>query len=95
VFGREKAPVPLERIEVTIGPTANIHGDLVCDGIVKNRPAVYEGQHQDGQQRHHYRKRDGSTPRSTRRMCQFRGRPRALLWPKDAWRSCPPAVWPT
>ena len=35
MFGREKAPVPLERIEVTIGPTASIHGDLVCDGIVK------------------------------------------------------------
>jgi len=42
VFGREKAPVPLERIEVTIGPTANIHGDLVCDGIVKI-DGVYEG----------------------------------------------------
>ena len=42
MFGREKAPVPLERIEVTIGPTANIHGDLVCDGIVKI-DGVYEG----------------------------------------------------
>jgi len=35
VFGREKQPVPLDRIEVTVGPTANFNGDLVCDGIVK------------------------------------------------------------
>jgi cytoskeletal protein CcmA (bactofilin family) len=35
VFGREKRPVPLDRIEVTVGPTANINGDLECDGIVK------------------------------------------------------------
>ena len=35
MFGREKRPVPLDRVEVTVGPTANIHGDLVCDGIVK------------------------------------------------------------
>jgi cytoskeletal protein CcmA (bactofilin family) len=35
VFGREKRPVPLDRIEVTVGPTANIKGDLECDGIVK------------------------------------------------------------
>jgi cytoskeletal protein CcmA (bactofilin family) len=42
VFGREKRPVPLDRIEVTVGPTANIHGDLVCDGIVKI-DGVYQG----------------------------------------------------
>ena len=42
MFGREKTPVPLERIEVTIGPTANMRGDLVCDGIVKI-DGVYEG----------------------------------------------------
>lgn len=35
MFGREKRPVPLDRIEVTVGPTANISGDLECDGIVK------------------------------------------------------------
>lgn len=35
VFGREKRPVALDRIEVTIGPTANFKGDLECDGIVK------------------------------------------------------------
>ncbi|HSR35144.1 MAG TPA: polymer-forming cytoskeletal protein [Anaerolineae bacterium] len=35
MFGREKRPVPLDRVEVTVGPTANINGDLVCDGIVK------------------------------------------------------------
>ena len=35
MFGREKRPVPLDRIEVTIGSTASFHGDLVCDGIVK------------------------------------------------------------
>jgi len=42
VFGREKRPVPLDRVEVTVGPTANIHGDLVCDGIVKI-DGVYRG----------------------------------------------------
>jgi cytoskeletal protein CcmA (bactofilin family) len=42
VFGREKRPVPLDRIEVTVGPTANITGDLVCDGIVKI-DGVYQG----------------------------------------------------
>jgi cytoskeletal protein CcmA (bactofilin family) len=42
VFGREKRPVPLDRIEVTVGPTANIHGDLVCDGIVKI-DGIYQG----------------------------------------------------
>ena len=35
MFGREKRPVPLDRIEVTVGPTANFSGDLECDGIVK------------------------------------------------------------
>jgi len=35
VFGREKRPVPLDRIEVTLGPTTSINGDLECDGIVK------------------------------------------------------------
>jgi cytoskeletal protein CcmA (bactofilin family) len=35
VFGREKRPVSLERIEVVVGPTANFKGDLECDGIVK------------------------------------------------------------
>jgi cytoskeletal protein CcmA (bactofilin family) len=35
VFGREKRSAPLDRIEVTIGPTANFKGDLECDGIVK------------------------------------------------------------
>jgi cytoskeletal protein CcmA (bactofilin family) len=42
VFGREKRPVPLGRVEVSVGPTANIHGDLVCDGIVKI-DGVYRG----------------------------------------------------
>jgi cytoskeletal protein CcmA (bactofilin family) len=42
VFGREKRPVPLDRIEVTIGPTANITGDLECDGIVKI-DGIYQG----------------------------------------------------
>jgi cytoskeletal protein CcmA (bactofilin family) len=42
VFGREKAPVPLDRIEVAVGPTANIKGDLECDGIVKI-DGVYQG----------------------------------------------------
>jgi cytoskeletal protein CcmA (bactofilin family) len=35
VFGREKQPVALDRIEVSVGPTANFSGDLQCDGIVK------------------------------------------------------------
>jgi cytoskeletal protein CcmA (bactofilin family) len=35
VFGREKQPVSTDRIEVTVGPTANFSGDLICDGIVK------------------------------------------------------------
>jgi cytoskeletal protein CcmA (bactofilin family) len=35
VFGREKRPVPLDRIEVAVGPTASFSGDLECDGIVK------------------------------------------------------------
>jgi cytoskeletal protein CcmA (bactofilin family) len=35
VFGREKRPVPLDRIEVVVGPTANFNGDLECDGVVK------------------------------------------------------------
>jgi cytoskeletal protein CcmA (bactofilin family) len=35
VFGREKEPVVLDRVEVTVGPTANFKGDLECDGIVK------------------------------------------------------------
>ena len=35
MFGREKQPVALDRIEVSVGPTANINGDLECDGIVK------------------------------------------------------------
>lgn len=42
MFGREKQPVPLDRIEVTVGPTANINGDLVCDGIVRIE-GVYQG----------------------------------------------------
>jgi cytoskeletal protein CcmA (bactofilin family) len=42
VFGREKQPAPLDRIEVTVGPTANINGDLVCDGVVKI-DGVYQG----------------------------------------------------
>lgn len=42
MFGREKRSVPLDRIEVTIGPTANISGDLECDGIVKVE-GVYQG----------------------------------------------------
>jgi cytoskeletal protein CcmA (bactofilin family) len=42
VFGREKQPVPLDRIEVSVGPTANIKGDLECDGIVKI-DGVYTG----------------------------------------------------
>lgn len=35
MFAREKKPVPLDRIEVTVGPTANFKGDLECDGVVK------------------------------------------------------------
>ncbi len=35
MFGREKRPAPLDRIEVTVGPTANFKGDLECDGVVK------------------------------------------------------------
>ncbi len=42
MFGREKRPVPLDRIEVTVGPTANFKGDLECDGIVKI-DGVYQG----------------------------------------------------
>jgi cytoskeletal protein CcmA (bactofilin family) len=42
VFGREKRPVPLDRIEVSVGPTANIKGDLECDGIVKIE-GVFQG----------------------------------------------------
>jgi len=42
VFGREKRPVPLDRIEVSVGPTANINGDLECDGIVKI-DGIYQG----------------------------------------------------
>jgi cytoskeletal protein CcmA (bactofilin family) len=42
VFGRERKPVSLDRIEVTVGPTANINGDLECDGIVKI-DGVYQG----------------------------------------------------
>ena len=42
MFGREKRPVSLDRIEVTVGPTASINGDLVCDGVVKI-DGVYQG----------------------------------------------------
>jgi cytoskeletal protein CcmA (bactofilin family) len=42
VFGREKNPVPLDRIEVVIGPTANFEGDLECDGVVKVE-GIYKG----------------------------------------------------
>jgi cytoskeletal protein CcmA (bactofilin family) len=42
VFGRESKPVPLDRIEVSVGPTASIKGDLECDGIVKI-DGVYQG----------------------------------------------------
>lgn len=42
MFGREKRPVPLDRIEVAVGPTANIKGDLECDGIVKVE-GVFQG----------------------------------------------------
>jgi cytoskeletal protein CcmA (bactofilin family) len=42
VFGREKAPVPSDRIEVVIGSTASFKGDLECDGIVKV-DGIYQG----------------------------------------------------
>jgi cytoskeletal protein CcmA (bactofilin family) len=42
VFGREKQPVVLDRIEVTVGPTANFRGELECDGIVKI-DGIYNG----------------------------------------------------
>lgn len=42
MFGREKRPVSLDRIEVTVGPTAKFSGDLECDGIVRI-DGVYEG----------------------------------------------------
>ncbi len=42
MFGREKKPVTSDRIEVTVGPTANFKGDLVCDGIIKI-DGVYQG----------------------------------------------------
>ena len=42
MFGRERKPVRTDRIEVTIGPSANIHGDLVCDGIVRIE-GIYQG----------------------------------------------------
>ena len=42
MFGREKRPVPLDRIEVSVGPTANFKGDLECDGIVKVE-GVFQG----------------------------------------------------
>jgi cytoskeletal protein CcmA (bactofilin family) len=42
VFGREKHTVPLDRIEVTLGPTTNVNGDLECDGIVRIE-GVYQG----------------------------------------------------
>lgn len=42
MFGREKQPVPLDRVEVSVGPTANIKGDLECDGVVKI-DGVYQG----------------------------------------------------
>lgn len=42
MFGREKRPVPLDRIEVTVGPTASFKGDLECDGIVKI-DGIYQG----------------------------------------------------
>jgi cytoskeletal protein CcmA (bactofilin family) len=32
----------LDRIDVSVGPTANINGDLVCDGIVKIE-GIYQG----------------------------------------------------
>ena len=42
MFGREKRSAPLDTIEVTVGPTANIRGDLECDGIVKIE-GVFQG----------------------------------------------------
>ena len=42
MFGREKRPGTLDRIEVTIGRGANFRGDLECDGIVKV-DGVYQG----------------------------------------------------
>ena len=42
MFGREKAPVPSDRIEVVIGSTASFKGDLECDGIVKV-DGIYQG----------------------------------------------------
>ena len=42
MFGKEKRPVPLDRVEVSIGPTANISGDLECDGVVKI-DGIYQG----------------------------------------------------
>jgi cytoskeletal protein CcmA (bactofilin family) len=42
VFGREKKPVPLDRIEVHIGATAKFDGNLECDGVVKV-DGVYQG----------------------------------------------------
>ncbi len=42
VFGREKRTAPLDRIEVTVGPTANFKGDLECDGIVRIE-GIYQG----------------------------------------------------
>ena len=42
MFGREKRPVSLDRIEVTVGPTAKFSGDLECDGIVRV-DGIYEG----------------------------------------------------
>ena len=42
MFGREKRPVSLDRIDVSIGPTANFDGDLECDGIVKI-DGIYQG----------------------------------------------------
>jgi cytoskeletal protein CcmA (bactofilin family) len=42
VFGREKRPVPLDRIEVSVGPTANFNGDLECDGVVRIE-GIYQG----------------------------------------------------
>lgn len=42
MFGREKRAVPLDRIEVTLGPTTNFNGDLECDGIVRVE-GIYRG----------------------------------------------------
>lgn len=35
MFRRDKRAIHPERIEVVVGPTANFHGDLECDGVVK------------------------------------------------------------